>query len=98
MCLQNECLEQHHLELFIQPPPDLRLLSPWLQHRKCCRWVALGQMDPRLTEREIVCLRQMSSGCQVSLAQQQKHLCCSNLRHTVDEALLSRGLSCLGEQ
>ncbi|GHO91116.1 hypothetical protein KSF_011640 [Reticulibacter mediterranei] len=54
-------LEDHHLELLILPILRLHQLSLASEHRQCCRWVALSQMDPGLAKRELVCLSQM--GC-----------------------------------
>ena len=54
-------LKDHHLELLILPILCLHQLSPCREHRQCCGWVSLSQVDSGLDERELVCLSQM--GC-----------------------------------
>src|SRR5947207_14977002 len=98
MRLESESLGNQHFELLILPPLCLRLLAQLLQHRQSCGRVSLSQMYPGLTDRDVVCLRQMSGCRQVALPKQREHLDGSHLRYTIHKVLLARVLGSLREQ
>ena len=87
MPVERHRLENQDLKPFIRPTLCLYLPTPWQKHRQCCGRVALGQVNPGLTDGEIVRLSQMSGCCQMALVKQDKHLCGSNIRHPKHEAM-----------
>ncbi len=90
--MKGDRLQNHHVEPFILPSLCIHLLTHRLQHRQGCGWVALGQVNAGLAERERVLLRQLGSGFQPILLQEDEHPNGSHLGRPVRKVRLARRL------
>ena len=89
MCLERNCLEQHHLQSFIRPTPCRYLASPGFEHRQRRGGISLGEVDTGLADGEFVRLRKICRRRQLAMAQQRANLCGSNVRHPKHEVVLA---------
>src|SRR6266568_3903917 len=90
MRLERHSLENQYFEPFIRPALCLDLLSPGVQYRQCRGGVSPGQVDPRLADRELMRLSQMSRRRQIALAEQGQHLCGTNVTHPKNKIVLEQ--------
>ncbi len=89
MRLERHRLDNHDFEPLIRPTLCLHERSPGFEQRECRGGFALGQVDARPTDREVVCPSHKTCLRDMALAKQRQHPCGGNVGQPKQEVMLA---------
>src|ERR1051325_4426675 len=92
MRVESQGLQDNRLEPFIRPTLGIYLLTIGFQHYYCRGCISSREVNPGLTEWEIVSLRKVDRCRQIALAKKHQHLCSGHFRYPMDKFMLAHRL------